>query len=300
MKFSPAIVVACLACAFLVASPAQACGPSGPDRAALEAYKAGGFAVEQRKERERLARALVDCLGDPDPAVRDGIAFEGLMTMLRAGALDAGAMKDLHARLNASLRAAPDAGGFRRPFTALALAEIARADRVTPFLAPKARAAFVADAAAYMIAIDDYRGFVDGEGWRHGAAHGADWLMQLALNPAVGRAELELIEAAIAAQAAPGAHAYIHGESARLARPLLFAARREEFAGRDWNDYFRMLSDPAPLGDWSAALASEPGLARLHNLKAFLAAAHLGAGASGDPALAPFAAASLEALAALP
>lgn len=282
------------------AAPAFACSPLSMDRADLEALKAGGFRIDEKKDRERFARELVDCLGDPDPAVRDGLAYEGLVTLLRGGALDAGAMKDLHARLTASLRAAPDPGGFRRPFAALALAEIARADRISPFLSEKARTSFVADAAAYMISIGDYRGFVDGEGWRHGVAHGADWLMQLALNPRIGRAELDLIEGAIAAQVAPGAHAYIHGESARLARPLLLAARREEMAGRDWADYFRMLSDPAPLADWNSAFGSEEGLTRLHNLKAFLAAAHFGATTSGEAALVPLGTASRQALSALP
>ena len=133
-----------------------------------------------------------------------------------------------------------------------------------------------------------------------GVAHGADWLMQLALNPLIGHPETELIESAIAAQAAPGAHAYIHGESERLARPLLFLARREDVAGRDWTEYFRVLSDPAPLGGWEAAFGSEAGLARLHNLKAFLGAVHLGAATSGDPALLPLSTASLQALKALP
>ena len=37
----------------------------------------------------------------------------------------------------------------------------------------------------------DYRGFVPGAGWRRAVAHGADLLMQLALNPAVERTQLD-------------------------------------------------------------------------------------------------------------
>jgi hypothetical protein len=48
--------------------------------------------------------------------------------------------------------------------------------------------------------VSDYRGFDDKEGWRHGVAHGSDWLMQLALNPALDRGQLDQMLAAIATQ----------------------------------------------------------------------------------------------------
>ena len=43
------------------------------------------------------------CLGDPDPAIRDGIAFEALAHWMRAGDLDADALRDMRERLLAML-----------------------------------------------------------------------------------------------------------------------------------------------------------------------------------------------------
>jgi len=48
-------------------------------------------------------------------------------------------------------------------------------------------------AANYLVALRDYRGFDDGVGWRHGVAHAADLLAQLALSPSFGRVEMDRI-----------------------------------------------------------------------------------------------------------
>ena len=76
---------------------------------------------------------------------------------------------------------APDPSGFRKPFAALVLSELAR----------------------------------------------ADLMLQLALNPALDKAQLDRMIAAVATQVTPpGEQFYVYGESARLARPVLYAALR--------------------------------------------------------------------------
>ena len=282
------------------AAPAFAQDCAGMPPAEREALKAKAFAIEAPRQRGEISRALVECLGDTDPAVRDEFAFAGISTMLRAGALDPKQTRALMTALYASLDAPADAAGVRRPFAALALSEVARADRIAPFLKDKERAQMVARATAYIMSVSDYRGFDDVEGWRHGVAHGADWLLQLALNAKVDRSALESIVAAAATQIAPAAHSYIYGEHERLARPVLFAARRTELAGHDWSAFAETLADPAPMKAWTEAFSSEAGLARLHNLKAFFTALYVATATSDDAALAPLQDASLAALKQLP
>jgi hypothetical protein len=281
-------------------SPALAQACAGRDRATQDALKASSFSIEEPRERGRFALALVECLGDADPAVRDGFAFSGISSLLRADALSAKQKRALMSALLVSLDAPADEAGLRRPFAALALSEIARADRVAPFLNDKERAQLLAKAADYVASVSDYRGFDDKDGWRHGVAHGADWLMQLALNPKIGRDGLERIVAAVAKQAAPSAHSYIFGESERVARPVLFAARRPEFAGYDWNSFASSLTDPAPLKAWDEAFGSKAALARLHNLKAFFSTLYVATATAEEGALSPLKGASLEALKRLP
>jgi hypothetical protein len=259
----------------LASAPAFAtCAPEGWDAAQLQALREGGFKLEDAARRDALALALVDCLGDADPVLRDGTAFEGLAAWMRAKALSpttvAALREALQPQLNGTL---DDPDGVRRPFVALVMAEVARTDRVDPWLTPEQRAALVSDAAAFLANVRDYRGYVDGRGWRHGVAHGADLALQLAVNPAIDRGQLDALLAAVRRQVVPAeTHAYIHGEPGRLARVVFFAAQRNLHDAAYWEAYLKEIAAPGPLGDWGKAFTSEDGLARLHDTRAFLQA----------------------------
>lgn len=270
--------------ALLASGTQAACPPEGYSIASLQALKAGGFVVDDAGTRQALATGLLDCLGHPDPVLRDGIGFEAYFTWLRGNVIEANTRRTLLHELSAAIDPAKaDAAGFRQPFAALVLAEVARTDRIEPWLTAEERAALVEASARYVETIHDRRGFIDGQGWRHGIAHGADLLMQLALNPALAKPQLDRILAAVAAQVRPDdGHAYIHGESERLARPVFFVAARGLHTAAEWNAWFAKLAEPAPLAAWSDAFSSEAGLAQRHNLVTFLRAAYVGAAEGGD------------------
>ena len=255
------------------------CQPLGFDEAALRDFKTNTFEIADER-RADMALALIDCLGDPDPTIRDGIAYEAITSWLRSGTMLEANVRTLKDNLLTQLKTG-DENGFATPFAALVLSEVARVDRVTPYLEGEERTAFVIEATEHMRQIADYRGFDDTEGWRHDVAHTADWLMQLSLNENVNRDDLFKIQNAVATQVAPiSGHAYIHGESARLARPILFMAMRGEFSEADWTAWLTKLAEPEPLENWNAAFKSESGLARLHNTKAFLNSLYVNASAS--------------------
>lgn len=270
----------------LLASPvlATSCPPAGLDRAKLLALKEAGFEVADDSRRQSLARELLACLSHPDPWLRDGVAFEAYSTWMRGNLLDAGTRAELLTQLTLMLQ--PDArerDGFRQPFAALVLSEVARTDRLAAWMTPGQRTRLVDDAARYLSAVRDYRGFDAREGWRHGVAHGADLATQLALNPGVDRAGLDRLLAAVAVQITPAAHAYVDGESERLARPVLFAAQRGLHTADEWQNWLLAVSAPAPLPDWGAAFQSREGLTKRHNLFAFLYALYVNVRESGDP-----------------
>ncbi len=285
------------ACATARAEP-SACPPAGYDRPRLEALKAAEWAIADAGERERFARALTVCLASPDPALRDGIAFEALQHMMRARQLSPATMMELQDDLEARL-AAHEGAGFERPFAALVLAEVARADRVDAYLTPERRERLVAAATSFLRGVRDYRGFDQRDGWRHGVAHGADLMLQLSLNPALGRPELERIRDAIAAQIAPDSHAYVFGEGERLAAPILFMARRGVFSEAEWSAWLAQAAAPTPYPSWDGAFSSEALLRRRHNATAFLSALYLNARLSettDDDVLLPGAEAALRSL----
>ena len=284
MSLTPSALL--LVPALLAAAPAAraACPPPGHTPASLRALKAADFAVPDAAQRQALALALTDCLGAADPELRDGVAFEALTHWARGGALTPDTLRALLQRLGPALAPArADRAGFRQPFAALALAEVARADRLQPFLTPEERDGLVHAAAAYLAGVRDYRGYAPREGWRHGVAHGADLAMQLTLNPALEKAQLDALLDAVAVQVAPaGGHAYVFGEPERLARPVLFALARGLHPPEAWAAWLARATD-VPRGP--EAFKSPVALARRHDAQAFLQALYVALQEGQDAAL---------------
>ena len=256
----------------LAAGAANAACP----RAALAALAAPTFTVADAGQRQQLAVATLACLADPDPVARDELGFSALQAWMRAGALDAATVDTIRSTLLARLTGA-DPEGFMRPFAALALAEVARIDRRTPFLTAAQRDELVNAASTYLAGVRDYRGFDARAGWRHGVAHGADLMLQLALNPALDKAAQLRMLAAIASQVAPaGEHFYLYGEGERLMAPVFYLARRDTLADTDWQAWF------AQLAFGPATPATQATLARRHNLNGFLLPLYAALHENGD------------------
>lgn len=259
----------------LAAHPAPLCPGNSGFTAAVEA---AGRADASREDRDKRVPQLAACLAHPDPAIRDGLAYTTLAAWLRADAIPPPVRADLMRELLAALAPDhPDPDGFHAPFAALVLAEVARTDRVAPWLDAEERETLVTAAATYLAGVRDYRGFTDGQGWRHGVAHGADFVMQLVLNPALDAGSRRRLLDAVAAQVAPvGAPPYVHTEPERLARPVLLALDGGTFDEAGWADWLQGVASPAPMASWGDAWQDEAGLARRHNLRAFLFALHAG------------------------
>jgi hypothetical protein len=251
---------------------AEPCPPAGYARQQLLELKAAQFNPLPAAQREPLALALLACLANPDPVLRDEIAFESLAALLRSKQISPAAANALLGQLQPQLAADfSDPTGFAKPFAALALAEVARMDRIERFLSEQQWPALLQTASSYVSNVRDYRGFEQSEGWRHGVAHGADLLLQLSLNPRASKADLDPLLNAVAAQVVPaGGHFYIYGESLRLARPVFFIAQRNLHTEQDWSVWLQAISRPAPLSSWEAAFKSQSGLAKRHNTAMFL------------------------------
>jgi len=265
-------------------SPAQpACPPAGTTRASLAQLKAKEFEIADAIERNDLALKLTACLEDPDPEIRDRVAFEALSTWLRKKALTPPTILALAHSLKTMLAGPADRAGFRLPFAALALSEVARADRIEPVFTDALRAELVDLAASSFSRVEDYRGFDEKEGWRHGVAHGADLLLQLGVNPKVGAEGLKKLMDAAQTQISPqGAVFYTYGEPERIARAVNFTYRRGVLDAAYWDAWFTALADPRPFANWGASYTTRAGLARRHNRIALAHAIGFAGRAAGD------------------
>ena len=299
LRFVPVLVTVCLAAGAVGARAADTCPPPGYTRASLEALKATKWLVPDEATRSALAEGLVGCLGHPDPALRDGIAFEGLSHLMRSGGLPEATLHRLGARLTAMLTE-PDENGLRRPFAALVLSEVVRADRIKPFISPSQREGIMMEAINDLLRITDYRGFDPREGYRHAVAHGADLMMQLAMNPGIDTKGLSQIRAALSVQAGTAATSYVTSEGERLARAVLMIAKRKVFSEADWTDWATRLAGPGALKTWDNWYLSPQALARRHNLVQFFSSLHVTVTTSSDPDFVVLRPCVLAALKALP
>lgn len=278
-------LILCLALVFAAHHVrADGCPPAGHTKQQLLELKSREFKLTDNAQTEALAISLLPCLANSDSALRDGIAYEALAAWLRGKQISAPTAVVILGRLQPQLAAGfPDDEGFARPFSALVLAEVAGMDRIDPFMGDAQRESLLQAAIDYLGSVRDYRGFDEKEGWRHGVAHGADLLMQLALHPKIDRSDLDAILTAVASQIAPpGAHFYVYGEGERLAGPVFYVAQRKLHSTRDWQAWFAKVASPSPLKAWSDAFQSQAGLAKRHNTTAFLHALYLFLRENGD------------------
>lgn len=89
-----------------------ACPPAGYDTASLQALRTQAFELPDAKARAALAVSLADRLGDPDPKLRDGIAYEAQSTWMHKDQLAPQTLRALRDRLVPML-GAEDPDGFR-------------------------------------------------------------------------------------------------------------------------------------------------------------------------------------------
>lgn len=259
---------------------------AGSERVRAETFEPQPCTYELKQDGSAelaiVPRLLIACLDAAAPELRDGFAFTEFAVVLRTGNVPDNELQNLKSTLLSMLAAADeDENGFRGPFAVLALSEIARTDRISPWMSEEERLELVTAGADYLETLSDYRGFIEGEGWRHGVAHTADLFMQLALSDRVSLTEAEIILNAVSNKVAPGnAPAYTFGEPERLARPVIFLARAGLLDHERAADAFQSLWPDEADTRWQAPYASEAGLVALHNTKAFANAIYLSAAVS--------------------
>jgi len=269
--------------------------PIAGDRADLAAWKAQDFLTDTP---DRTVLVLASMMTSADPFLRDEIGFTGLSAILRRGDVSEPVLLELIDLFTDRL-SAPDPDGVVRPFAVLGLSEVARVDRVTPFLDDAKFDSLATTGTTFLAGVEDYRGYDPAVGWRHNVPHAADLMLQLALNPRTSTAQLDRMASVLTTQVAP-AEPYIHGEPQRLARALLFIARHENGASIDWSalftkmmaDYTMRTGDGGPQG---ATMLER--LALEHNLRVFLLEIYASAVSSKDDRLEPLGTAALEQLA---
>jgi hypothetical protein len=196
-----------------------------------EQVVADGLKVPQDRSLVEMTEDLTRMLGDPDPDVRDGIAFPTMATWIDEGVYD-----DLLVGLGDGMCHGLDIGlgevgtdtVFRRSFSALILTECIDRTTRAALGGPNVVLRWGDRIMSWYARERDLRGFVPGKGWAHAIAHGADALGALARSPVLGRLELTVILDVIADRLLMPTDAFfVCGEGDRLAFATMHLLRRD-------------------------------------------------------------------------
>ncbi len=208
---------------------------------------ADGLRVPPDRSLVEMTEDLTRMLGDPDPGIRDGIAFPAMATWIDDGVYDdllVGLGDGMCHGLDVGLGLVADDSVFRRSFSALILTECIDRSTAAHLAGPDVVLRWGDRLMGWLSREQDLRGFVPGKGWAHAVAHGADALGALARSPYLGRLELTVILDVIADRLlAPTPAFLVCGEDDRFAYATMHLLRRD-------------LLDIGVLEPWVARLAA--------------------------------------------
>ena len=260
------------------------CQANGWSRERLQLLKE---TVPPDADVQALALQLRHCLASSDPILRDELAFGLLSTWMRTERLTVSTRTQLFSALTHDIEKRNDASqGVYLPFALLTLSEILRTDRLAAFLDDKQRGNVVRIVSSYLSALSDYRGFSNDVGWRHNVAHGADVYLQLGLNKRVSAQQVSDMADSLAGLINPSeVHFYHYGEPQRLARASAYLMLREDTETEYWLGWLSRVASPMPFEAWRAVFTSQSGLAKRHNVRAFLLELNRIIGSSSKPRL---------------
>jgi hypothetical protein len=244
---------------------------------------AEGHQVPSDRSLADLTAELTSMLGDPDPHRRDAIAFGVLARWITEGVYD-DLLEGLGDGMAAGLMVGIGQHGtdtvFRRSFSALILAVCVGRDNEQHLLPPETILGWGDRIAGWFVRERDLRGYVEGKGWAHAVAHGADALGELAGSRAMGRLELTVLLDVIADRLLQETEQrLLHGEDDRLAAATMAVLRRDLVGAEVLEPWLaRLAAAAAPDDD----RAGDP-YAVAGNVQPFLRALYLQLAFAPDP-----------------
>ncbi|WP_335872714.1 DUF2785 domain-containing protein [Bacillus sp. 2205SS5-2] len=176
-------------------------------------------------EMDHFIELMLLNIGSTNAELRDHLIYSSFCKLISQGFLTSKQMKHIvktcldEKHLFFGLGTNKDDSVFTRSFSSLVIAIILKKDRQDSFLPEELANRAIATSWKYLQKEEDVRGFVDGKGWAHSVAHGADYLQQAVLHPLFDKNDvgacLEAMETCLFNE-----YAYIDDEDERLIFPI--------------------------------------------------------------------------------
>lgn len=137
----------------------------------------------------RLIEQMVNHIGSTDPQLRDKLIYTSFYYLIKQDYLNEQQMTYLiescldENHLFLSIGSQNDDTVFTRAFSSLVVALILGKDRENQFLSKELPLQAIKSSLIYLQKETDTRGYVEGKGWAHSIAHGADLLDEAIKHP---------------------------------------------------------------------------------------------------------------------
>lgn len=205
----------------------------------LVKIKENNYLLVEEAEYFPIGLEMMDNIGALDPELRDRLIYVTFFHWITKKRF---AFEQLRYLLNISLDSShlfykltdkDEDAVFTRTFSVLIAALIIYVHREEEFLFEKELYEAKEKLVEYMLKEKDVRGYVEGKGWAHSAAHTADALDELAQCSVFNKNDIMDILNAIKAKVCTGNYVFIDEESERMVTAVESAFNRKIFSSNE-------------------------------------------------------------------
>lgn len=228
----------------------------------LEGIKDNDFMLPQDFSHYELVIEMMNYIGDIDDKLRDELILSILSNWILEDKLSKKEMKNLfeitldeeHVLKGLGRE---DDSVFTRTFSAEIIAVIIYQHRKESFLSELEINKAFCTVLRFYNEDKDVRGYIEGKGWAHGAAHGADALDEFARCKEFGYKELSSILTAISNKVKIHHYGYIYFEDERMITVVNAILEREIIPLTEWMEWVRSFTKIERLGKYPEDLVIE-------------------------------------------
>ncbi|HET7377051.1 MAG TPA: DUF2785 domain-containing protein [Anaerolineae bacterium] len=211
----------------------------------LQIIASNDFKLPDGLDRWMLAQEMLAHLGSIDPELRDDLIYRTLSRWALRDQFNTDQLRQLLSIVTVDRHLFYRIGEketdsvFTRTFSMLSIVLPLFVHRRSTFLSPDDVRSTLAKALDYLAKEKDWRGYIDGKGWAHAAAHSADVLDELAQCNEIERGGLLQILEAIRTTMSIDAAVFTHEEDERMAYATLSLIGRGLLIERDIEPWIR-------------------------------------------------------------
>lgn len=208
----------------------------------LKSIKENDYKVPQGINPYQLSLVMMDNIGDIDSELRDELILSNLFRWINEGALSTNEVYELLVIALNEEHLLKELGNindsvFSRTFSAEIIASIIYRHRREKFISEEDIQKAFSTILTFYNMDKDLRGYVEGKGWAHGAAHGADAIDEFARCEEIGCEGLKKILDSIYKKVNINHYGYIHFEDERMITAVKAILERKIISTKEIEDW---------------------------------------------------------------